>query len=565
MATTLAALKNELIERVAQELLARVAGEPGAVLAEFARQYFAHTAPEDLLEDDTENLAGLVLAHFSFGRERASGEALVRVYNPVYDEHGWTSTHTVLDVVVDDMPFLVDSVTIALNRHGLTVHRLIHPVVRVVRDESGQIAAIDGPGGSAEAVMHFEVDRQTDATRLARIESEVLAVLGDVRLAVRDWRPMRERLVEIAASDELGHAPVAPAELGETREFIRWVADDHFTLLGYRAYEVVRDSDDPQLCSVPASGLGILSGEPAERECRSFATLPEEQRALALGPSIVIVTKTNSLATVHRPSRLDYLGVKRFDANGQVIGEHRFLGLHSSAAYSALPRDIPMLRTKVRTIIELAGLPPNSHGGKALQHILDTYPRDELIQASNEELLETSVAIVHLEERRRLRLFMRKDPFGRFVSCIVFVPRERYHTELRIRMQDILIEALDGLSAEFTTQVFRVRARAGAAHDLHHAGNAARVLGVGARGQAARGAAVVGGEAATGAARAVRRGEGQRAVRRATRTRSAPPTRTTTTRAARSATSCASSRCARANRYRCISIVRSRIPKVRCV
>ncbi|MCL4745147.1 MAG: NAD-glutamate dehydrogenase, partial [Burkholderiaceae bacterium] len=306
--------------------------------------------------------------------------------------------------------------------------------------------------GSAEAVMHFEVDRQTDAARLARIESEVHAVLGDVRLAVRDWLAMRERLTEIAASDELGHAPVTPAELGETREFLRWVASDHFTLLGYRAYEVVRDTGDAQLCSVPSSGLGILSADPAERECRSFATLPEEQRALALGPSIVIVTKTNALATVHRPSRLDYLGVKRFDRKGEVIGEHRFLGLYSSAAYSALPGDIPMLRTKVRAVIERAGLPPNSHGGKALQHILDTYPRDELIQASDEELLETSVAIMHLEERRRLRLFMRKDPFGRFVSCIVFVPRERYTTELRIQMQDILIEALRGVSAEFTTR-----------------------------------------------------------------------------------------------------------------
>ncbi|MCL4745146.1 MAG: NAD-glutamate dehydrogenase, partial [Burkholderiaceae bacterium] len=142
MASTLATRRNELIERVAQDLVARVEGATGLLLAAFARRYFAHVAPEDLLDDDTENLAGLVLAHFSFARERASGEPLVRVYNPVYDEHGWTSTHTVLDIVVDDMPFLVDSVTIALNRQGLTVHRLIHPVMRIVRDDSGQVESI---------------------------------------------------------------------------------------------------------------------------------------------------------------------------------------------------------------------------------------------------------------------------------------------------------------------------------------------------------------------------------------------------------------------------------------
>ncbi|HEY5632415.1 MAG TPA: NAD-glutamate dehydrogenase [Burkholderiaceae bacterium] len=454
MTSTNAAQKNELVDGVAADLAGRVRGAPGETAAEFARQYFAHVALEDLLIDDAENLAGLALAHLNFGRERAAGAPLVRVYNPVYDEHGWASTHTVLEVVVDDMPFLVDSVTIALNRLGLTVHRLIHPVVRLERDASHLISRILAPTaeGRADSFMHFEVDRQTDARRHGEIAEQVRAVLLDVRLAVRDWRAMRERLLAIAASEELGFAPVAADELEETRAFLYWVADDHFTFLGYRGYEVVRERDDMMLCGVDGSGLGILSADPAERECRSFSSLPAEQRALALGPSILIVTKTNALATVHRPSRLDYIGVKQFDAQGQVVGEHRFLGLHSSAAYSALPRDIPLLRRKVASVLQRAALPSNSHGGKALQHILDTYPRDELIQASDDELLETSVAIMHLEERRRLRLFMRKDPFGRFVTCLVYVPRERYTTELRVRMQEILTEALNGTSAEFLTR-----------------------------------------------------------------------------------------------------------------
>ncbi len=456
--------KAELVDRIAAELSARLTGDAGALAAEFTRRYFAHAAPQDLLDDQAENLGGAVLSHWTFARQRTPGTPSIRVFNPSYDEHGWSSTHTAVEIVTDDMPFLVDSVTMALNRHGLTVHRLFHPMMPALRDGSGVLrslgeggdasgAAVPGPGLQRESLMHFEVDRQTDPAVLARLGSDIAGVLADVRAAVEDWKPMRAALLEIAEGAELANAPIAAAELEEVRAFLHWIVDEHFAFVGYRRYDIERDAAEMQLCATPDSGLGILRNRGVRRGCRSFSTLPEEQRAFALGPLPLIVNKASAASTVHRPARLDYIGVKRFDAQGTVIGEHRFLGLYSSAAYSALPREIPLLRSKLRAILARAGLPPDSHGGKALQHIVDSYPRDELFQASEDELFETCVGIMHLEERRRLRLFMRRDTFGRFVTCLVFVPRERYTTELRIRMQEILRQALNGTSSEFTTHV----------------------------------------------------------------------------------------------------------------
>ncbi len=463
MTSTLAARKAELVDRIAAEVAARVHGATGEVAAAFARRYFMHVAPEDLLDDDAENLAGAVLSHWSFARQRKPGTAAIRVINPSYDEHGWSSTHTVLEIVCDDMPFLVDSVTMALNRSGLTVQRLFHPMMPLRRDAEGVLEALlDAPeqgaaqgvqpGALRESVMHFEFDRQTDPQVLDDLEADVAGVLRDVRAAVEDWKPMRARLLEIAEGDDIANAPISPAERDEARAFLRWMADDHFAFIGYRCYDIERGDIDLTLCALAASGLGILrdTGGPPSR--RSFSSLPAEQRAFALGPMALIVNKASAISTIHRPTRLDYLGVKRFDSQGQVIGEHRFLGLHSSAAYSALPKDIPLLRTKVRAILERAGLPANSHGGKALQHILDGYPRDELFQASEEELFEIATGIMHLEERRRLRIFTRNDTFGRFVTCLIFIPRERYTTDMRLRMQEILFKALNGTSAEFITR-----------------------------------------------------------------------------------------------------------------
>ncbi|MBI3523251.1 MAG: NAD-glutamate dehydrogenase [Betaproteobacteria bacterium] len=422
----------------------------------FIRDYYGQMDVEDMQGRELDDLYGAAMAHFSFGQVFAGGMPKLRVYNPRLEEHGWTSPHTVIEIVNDDMPFLVDSITMEVNRLGCTLHLLIHPLFRTRRDKQHQLQELAGSsaGGETdyrqESFIHVEVDRATDPARLKALGDGMLSVLADVRAAVEDWHAMKERMRVII--DELRKPPacLAGEEVAEGKVFLEWVNDDHFTFLGYRDYELATVKGEDQLRIVPHSGLGILR-EPREGGIStSFAELPAGIRKLARDPRLLVLIKANTRATVHRPGYLDYIGVKRFDGKGKVLGERRFVGLYTSSAYHARPSEIPLLRNKVANVLAQAGFPPTSHMGKNLVAILERYPRDELFQMDDATLLETSLGILRLGDRRKTRVFIRRDIYGRFYSCLIFLPRENYNTELRTRIQDILKRALHGSGAEFT-------------------------------------------------------------------------------------------------------------------
>ncbi|MEL6962355.1 MAG: NAD-glutamate dehydrogenase [Pseudomonadota bacterium] len=457
MATRLHEQKEDLLTGAIARLYDKLDQQQAGVGEAFLRHYYRSVAPVDLVDRDTLDLYGAALAHMRYGEQRDAGEAKVRVYNPQIEQHGWQSTHTTIEIVTDDMPFLVDSVTMAINRLGLMIHLTIHPVLPIVRNEAGLLTGIGATNGKdeahAESFMHIEVDRQSDPSRLEQIRDELERALVDVRATVEDWRPILAKIDE-ALDDVSRAAKVVPAdEIAEVRAFLEWIADNHFTFIGYRCYELATVKGKDQLHRMPGSALGILKHREDGKVSESFAVLPDDVKRQARLPVPLMITKANSRSTVHRPVYLDYLGIKRFDKKGKVIGEHRFLGLFTSAAYNLNPRDIPLLRHKVRRLIERADLVPSSHAGKAFINILETYPRDELFQTDENELFETVMETLHLQERQRIRLFARRDAFARFVSCLVYVPRDRYNTELRRRIQDILEQALGGRETEYQVQV----------------------------------------------------------------------------------------------------------------
>jgi glutamate dehydrogenase len=446
--------KAEILQRIVATIHEKVPEDRRAQVEEFARQYYQRLAPEDLLELEPDDLYGAVLAHWRLAHRRRPGEGKVRVYSPRFEEHGWRSKHSIVEIVTDDMPFLVDSVAMELNRHGLVIHLPIHPVIAVRRDEAGGLVEVLAPdadqaGAIRESFLHFEVDRQSEPEVLDRLRAAVERVLGDVRAAVEDWDEMREQVHQIL--EEFGERPppVDEAELAEARALLEWIDDHHFTFLGYRAYDLVTQDGADVLRPIQGTGLGILRQGQAKPASGSFAKLPPEARRLARERHVLILTKANSHSTVHRPSYLDYIGVKRFDEHGEVVGERRFLGLYTSAAYNRNPRDIPVLRRKVATVLERAGLPRYSHDWKSLLNILETFPRDELFQISDDQLFETAMGILRLEERRRVRLFMWHDDYGRFVSALVYVPRDRYTTTVRRRIEAVLNDAFPGASFDF--------------------------------------------------------------------------------------------------------------------
>jgi glutamate dehydrogenase len=466
-ASVLGATMGDRLEEAKSELLAKAASAVGhrgqrPDLEAFLRRYYRHTAPEDVVDRDPVDVFGAAASQRQYAQSRPQGRSLVRVFTPSVEEHGWSSGHTVVEVVTDDMPFLVDSVTMALLRRGRSIHLVVHPQFVVRRDVAGELlevcdigesdpAIAEMPDAQVESWMHIEIDRETDYEAQQEITDELRNVLRDVREAVEDWRRMRQRADEIAAELEKNQLPVPDEEVAEAQELLRWLADDHFTFLGYREYSLETVDGDDVLKAVTGSGLGILRAD--QELSGSFAKLSPGVRAKAREKRLLVLTKANSKATIHRNTYLDYVGVKVFDESGEVVGERRFLGLLTGPAYTESVLRIPVLRTKAQQVLERSGFAPSGHSGKDLMQVLETYPRDELFQISVDELFPIAMAVVHLQERRQLRLFVRADIYGRYLSCLVYLPRDRFNTAVRERMQDILLAATAGKTIDHTTLV----------------------------------------------------------------------------------------------------------------
>ncbi|MET7381077.1 NAD-glutamate dehydrogenase [Streptomyces sp. NPDC005526] len=476
MQTKLDEAKAELLERAARvaenspvggHLPTGTTGEGtpdrDSVLA-FLQRYYLHTAPEDLADRDPVDIFGAAFSHYRLAENRPQGTANVRVHTPTVEENGWTCSHSVVEVVTDDMPFLVDSVTNELTRQGRGIHVVVHPQFVVRRDVTGKLLEVlpKPPAGESlphdahiESWIHVEIDRETDRADLKQITADLLRVLSDVREAVEDWEKMRDAAIRLAEAlpGEPRPGDLRAQDVEEARELLRWLSNDSFTFLGYREYQL---RGDDCLAAVPGTGLGILRADPphagddAHPVSPSFERLPADARAKAREHKLLVLTKANSRATVHRPSYLDYIGVKKFDEQGEVVGERRFLGLFSSAAYTESVRRVPVIRRKVEEVLERAGFSPNSHDGRDLLQILETYPRDELFQTPADELQAIVTSVLYLQERRRLRLYLRQDEYGRYYSALVYLPRDRYTTGVRLRIIDILKEELGGTSVDFT-------------------------------------------------------------------------------------------------------------------
>jgi glutamate dehydrogenase len=447
--------KQGLLEPVLRIADQRLAGAAAKEARAFITQYYDNVDPEDLADRAAEDLYGAAMAHLAFARSFASGMPKLRVYNPRAEEHGWSSPHTVIEIVNDDMPFLVDSVTMEVNRQGYTLHLFNHPIFATQRDEEGHLKSFAPPSkeGRLESLIHVEVDREVDAARLKDLGTGILAVLADVRAAVEDWPAMRERMAEVVKELQSPPAFLKNEDIDESRAFLEWIQSNHFTFLGYRDYVLETVNGEDQLRILPRTGLGVLREPKLGGVSRSFAELPAQLRALARDPKLLVLTKANARATVHRPGYLDYVGVKKFDAAGKVIGERRFVGLYTSSAYHADAEDVPLVRRKVAYVIERAGFVESSHMYKNLVSVLQDYPRDELFQIDEDTLLDTVLGVLRLGDRRKTRVFIRRDVYGRFYSCLIYLPREHYTTDVRVKIQDILKRHLNGASVEFTVQL----------------------------------------------------------------------------------------------------------------
>ncbi|HJU26067.1 MAG TPA: NAD-glutamate dehydrogenase, partial [Rhodanobacteraceae bacterium] len=425
-----------------------------ALAATFVELCGAELSPEEWGERSPSAWASLFANLFTFLRTRQPGRTLVRAFNPTASAGGWEGACSVVQIVTDDMPFLVDTVGMAVAGARLQAHRLIHPVLCAARNDRGELTSLaqDCDDAQRESVMHVEIDRVSDR-ELRDLQDSIEAAFNDVRTAVEDWRLMRDKMLEVADALPTRRMPFTPEEVAEAQAFLRWAAEDHFTFLGYREYAVVPADGDELLKAKAESGLGILRSMDLAVAPRSLKSLAASKLPVSGSMDAIILTKTNARARVHRPGYMDYIGVLCFDERGKPIGEERFLGLFTSTAYMRRPQDVPLVRKKVEAVMQRSGLRRDSHSGKAMRHILETLPRDELLQCSTDELFGLSNGIFELKERARTRLFVRRDTYGRFFSCLVFIPRDHLNRGMREKVEAMLKESLRGERVDSTIEI----------------------------------------------------------------------------------------------------------------
>lgn len=444
-----------LLNNVYQLIKNKVDKEKQELVFQFAKNLYQNVANTDLDGRSDSDLYGAVLSLWNEFATYNSDKSFIRVFNPDVAKHGWQSTYTIVEIIVKDMPFLVDSVRMSLNRLGITSHLLIHSPLSLVRDEHGNLVQF-GEGAknqntTKETVFLIEVDRQTSRRKLDALAKEIESVVDEVCLAVDDWQAMRERLKSIIADFKKAPAPCSKEQKQEAERFLAWVEDHNFTLMGYRHYGAKAIKGDYRWIADNESSLGLMKNSISDRE-RVLSRLPLSARQETLSHKPLILTKTNSRARVHRPAYMDYIGIKTFDDKGNVIAEDRFLGLYSASFYNSSALQLPVLKDKIQRICDASGFERGTHAYKALLNIMETYPRDEILQTTDEELLKIVVGIFQMQERGISRIFVRKDIFGRFFSCMVFVPRERYNTQLRKETQALLKKSLGSdKEVEFTT------------------------------------------------------------------------------------------------------------------
>ncbi|HLB56827.1 MAG TPA: NAD-glutamate dehydrogenase [Coxiellaceae bacterium] len=455
---------KSLIANVTEHAKTQIHDEKQYVLfSNFVRLFYSHASENDLKQRSVTELFGMAYSQWMLVCSHEKQTMHIRVFNPDLERDGWHTTHTVIEVMMEDMPFIVDSMQMEMNRLNFTVHLMIYMGgMKICRDINGLVVSVDAYNAekkhaaeTIESPVYMEIDRQTDPKILLMIEENIRRVLSDVKVVVQDWLPMQKRVQESIDALKKSPAILPQEEVDESIAFLEWLLDGQFTFLGVRDYKVTGKGDAMALCLIPKSGLGVLRDESQSKVTRLFSEMPDLARESMLSPKqLLVISKTNTVSSVHRQVYTDYIGIKQFDKAGQLIGERRILGMYTSTAYNSHPKQIPFLRHKVVSVMEKSGLPPKSHAGKDLMNILETFPRDDLFQATTDDLYRITTGILNLQDRRKISAFVREDAYGRYVSCLVFVPRDNFNSQLIVRIQDVLMETFHGINVSYSTYFY---------------------------------------------------------------------------------------------------------------
>ncbi|MCG8521644.1 MAG: NAD-glutamate dehydrogenase [Pseudomonadales bacterium] len=451
------ASKDQFFEQLADAFSEKIAKTEAKKIADFARQHYAHIPLEELASRRFSDTYGAVLAAWQFLQKRSADETPVSVFNPDLESDGWQSTHSVVFILHPNIPFLIDSLRMAINQREIGTHSIQHSILRVERDDNGKLKKLHttkkaSKDASYEAFIVLEIDRHSAPEDLRDLEQTLQKVLHEVRIAVGDFPIVKEKVSEIVKELDATTAGISEEGKDEARAFLTWLVDDHFTFLGYDEYDFAKDKQGMVVRRVENSELGILRVNNERPDRVRLNELPQRTRhEMTRSDDIFIFAKSAQRSRVHRPAYPDYIAVKKFNSKGEVVGERRFLGLYTARVYNERPDEIPLLRRKFQSVMKRSGFLTDDYAGKELEQILTLYPRDELFQIETDELLRVAKNILYIQERRRIELFMREDVYGQFVTCLAFFPRDIYNTELRLKVEQVLLDRLEAEDIEFVT------------------------------------------------------------------------------------------------------------------
>ena len=415
--------------------------------------YWSLLSHEDLAERPEAQFVETAARHLKLGSSRKAGNTKISV-----SENQDTEVFTI-EIVTDDMPFLFDSVSTALHQMGYSINIASHPVFWVQRNGRGTLQNIgntalgkDHPNAAAEAFIHFEVS-SGDGKTAKQLENAISEVLKNVNTVVECWQAMRSKAAEIRFGLEQPYLPIDETERKQACAFLEWIEDNNFTFISYSNAKLKTSKDGcPDLVPVARSHMGLaIDASPwstlAENACDKL-----ELQAYINSPSLLVITKANKISPVHRPAYLDYIAIKNYNSKGEMSGEHRFFGLFTRSAYNSRALDIPLLETRIRQAQSRAYFQKGSHNAKMLLQILETFPRDEQFQSTVDELYDTAMGVLSIDERNRVRAFCRNDPFHRFYSLLIYLPRERYSQQVREKVQALVAQRCDAEETEFDIQ-----------------------------------------------------------------------------------------------------------------
>ena len=445
MSTVLMTNQDELMEALYQRLLVHFPENHHANLNYFIRELFKHASMRDLMQYEMTDLAGMVVTLWRNIQVKSKRKASIEVINPNVEEHEWQSQHTIVSILQDEIPFVIDSARLALNKLNINIHAIFYGTFGVERTKKGEFKGFSDDGDK-ELLLCIEMDRTSVAEQRDEVERELQNVMNDVVYVVDDFPAMIERTTEVIKDLQEKPYPFKKAELDEAKVFMEWIANNHFSFLAYDEYTIA----DGVVTQVPGTELGLFKKNKSRRD-EKIDDMTEERRSHVFKQELLIFTKSGRRSSVHRAAYSDYIIVKHFNDKGEVIGGRRFMGLYTSAVYNETPKNIPVVRKKIERVLKTSGYYPGTHAHKELSAILYNFPRDELIQSNVKTLLRVTNEVLSIQERKQIRLFLRKDAYGKFLNAVVYMPRDVFNTQVRIKVHDLLAESFNVEGSDFTT------------------------------------------------------------------------------------------------------------------